>query len=531
MRKTGFVIGLGIWLLAGTLVAAQQQPQIQEEVTVSWWLVPVYAVDKAGAPVLDLAPEDLGIYIKGFEVEQFSLIKKQFQITEAGKPAPALPAQPSAPAQKKMAFLVFDAAFSPYKLLAKSKAIADTILAQSDKAAQYVLLSIEPFAGLNYIAGPTRDLKLITKKMDKYVVGKKSEYLFEANAMDKNEIQDPYPPGDARNPASAAGRGGLSGTRGGMRNYATRGLDSASRNTWKDKKRVAASYTSSLMTLDLVLGVFKEYSKVIYLYSCGIPDDALLNRTEWVSRQPASLTEPPEFTVSLTADMVAYDTLTTIGRHLNTSGAILFVVNPSGTRIDESDSASGEQSLRILANESGGRYFEGAEKDIAKEVNSIEGGYYEISFPDQPEYEGRELDFEIRSNRPDVQILTVKKVGREKRYADMSELEKEVIILNILNQGPFAQANQKVSFVEALDVLQDGDWLICEVPLPPELARSEWQIFKIARNFDTGRIYIDKDKAVPSATSIQTRMKWRGQEFRHDLVFSHAKTGTILIWQ
>ena len=207
------------------------------------------------------------------------------------------------------------------------------------------------------------------------------------------------------------------------------------------------------------------------------------------------------------------------------------MVNPSGTRIDETDSASGEQSLRILANESGGRYFEGAEKDIAKEVNSIEGGYYEISFPDQPEYEGRELDFEIRSNRPDVQILTVKKVGREKRYADMSELEKEVVILNILNQGPFAQASQKVSFVEALDVLQDGDWLICELPLPPELARSEWQIFKIARNFDTGLIYIDKDKAVPSAPSIQTRMKWRGQEFRHDLVFSHAKTGTILIWQ
>jgi hypothetical protein len=521
------VIGFFCVLLCGP-TAAQEQPKLQEEVTVRWWLVPVYAVDKAGAPVLNLAPEDMEVTIKGLKVEQFSLIKKQFQVTQAGKPSAA--AKTKGPAQKKMVFLVFDAAFSPYTLLARAKAIADTVIAQSDKTAQYVLLSIEPFAGLNYIAGPTRDLGIIAKSMKKYIVGKKSDYLLQANAMDKNEIQNAYPTGDGRNPSSAR-RTGLSGTRGGMRSYATAVDDSASRITWKDKRRVASSYASSLMTLDLVLGQFKEYSKVVYLYSCGIPDDALLDRTEWVSKQPASITAPPEMTISLTADTVAYDTLTTIGRNLNKSGAILFLVNPSGTRIDENDSASGEQSLRILASESGGRYFEGAEKQIAQEVNDMEGGYYEISFPDKPEYEGQELDFEIRSNKPDVRIFTVKKVGREKSYADMTELEKEVMVLNILNKGPFAGSNQKVSFVAAEDVLQDGDWLICQLPLPPELARSEWTVFKIARNFDTGRIYIEKETRVPSTSSIQTRMKWRGEDFRHDIVFAHDKTRTILVWK
>lgn len=518
-----------VCLFAASFAPAQEQPPpLQEEVTVRWWLVPVYAVDKAGAPVLNLTPEDLVVIIKGFRVEPFSLIKKQFQVTEAEKPGAS--AQAKAPSQKKMVFLVFDAAFSPYTMLARAKAVADTVIAQSDKTAQYVLLSIEPYTGLSSIVGPTRDLKLIAKSMNKYIVGKKSDYLLESNAMDKNEIQDPYPPGDRRNPSSAP-RVGLSGTRGGMRIYTTLGGDSAGRITSADKKRVASSYASSLMTLDLVLGLFKEYSKVVYLYSCGIPDDALLNRTEWVSKQPDSLTEPPEFTSYLTADTVAYDTLRTIGQLLNKSGAILFLVNPSGTRVDETDSVSGEQSLRILANESGGRYFEGAEKDIAREVNSMEGGYYEISFPDKPEYEGRELDFEIRSNNPDVLIFTVKKVGREKNYAEMTELEKEVMVLNILNKGPFAEANQKVRFVEALDTLQDGDWLICQLPLPPELTRSDWTIFKIARNFETGRVYMDKDTAVPSAPSIQTRMRWRGEEFRHDIILAHAQTGTILVWK
>jgi hypothetical protein len=39
----------------------------------------------------------------------------------------------------------------------------------------------------------------------------------------------------------------------------------------------------------------------------------------------------------------------------------------------------------------------------------------------------------------------------------MTELEKEVVVLNILNKGPFSQASRNVSFVAAEDVLQDGD--------------------------------------------------------------------------
>ncbi len=533
MRKMKFVLGGVGLLLAWALVAAQQQPKIHEEVTVRWWLVPVYAVDRLGAPVLNLAPEDLAIYIQGLSVEQFSLIKKQFEVTQSGKPGAA--AQAKAPAQKKMVFLVFDAAFSSYNLLTNAKAIADTVIGQSDKAAQYVLLSIEPFAGLNHIVGPTRDLGVISGSMKKYIVGKKADYLLEANAMDNNEIQNIYPAGDPRNRGafgrSTGGRGDLSAPMGGQRNFATRGADSAGRNTWRDKKNVARSYAASLVTLNLILGQFKDYSKVVYLYSCGIPDDALLNRSERMSKEPESIDEPPEFEVTLSVNTLAYKTLTQIGQLFNLSGAILFLVNPAGTRIAEIDRNSGEQSLRILATESGGRYFEGAQKDISNDVNSMEGGYYEISFPDKPEYEGRELDFEIRSNKPEFQIFTVKKVGREKSFGKMTSLEREVMVLNILDKGPFSESNQKVSIVNALDMLQDGDWLICQLPVPPELVKSEWTIFKIARRFDTGQIYMDKDTRVPSLPSIQARIKWRGEDFRHDIVLAHHKTGTILVWE
>jgi hypothetical protein len=537
MLKKGFWLFIGLCFVSGVLALAQQkqaqpqqqqQPRLQEEVVVRWWLVPVYAVDKAGAPVLNLAPEDLEVQIKGIKVEPFSLIKKQFQVTETKKGAAPAPAVQS-PAQKKMVFLVFDAAFTPYNLLAHTKAVAETVIAQSDKSAQYVLLSIEPYIGLKYIFGPSRDLKQLSKNLKKYVEGKKPDYM-EASAMDNHDIFNVSGP---EGPPNLGGGIGLSGRAGGFRAYTlSPGVqDIVARIDWRDKRRVASSYTSSLMTLDLVLGQFRDYSKVIYLYSCGIPGDALLNRTE--VPEPGAVSSPtdaPPLTVYLSADTVAYDTLKMVGEHFNKSGALLFLVNPSGTRVDETDKDSGEQSLRILATESGGRYFEGAEKDISNQVNNMEGGYYEISFPDKPEYQGQELSFEIRSKKPDVQIFTIKKVGREKSYADMTELEREVTVMNILNEGPFSQTGQKVSLVPA-DALQDGDSLLCQVRLPEEIARSEWTVYKIARNFATGRMFMDKEVVVPTTDSLQFRMKWRGKEFHHDLVLAHARTGTILVWK
>lgn len=519
MKRNIALFLIVLCLLMAPLLRAQQQPKLQEEVVVRWWLVPVYAVDKAGAPVLNLAPEDLEIYIKDIKVEQFSLIKKQFQVTEAKRGGAAVP-QALAPAQKKMVFLVFDAAFSPYNLLAKAKAIADTVIAQSDKSAQYVLLSIEPFAGLKYICGPTQDLNLIAKSMKKYIAGKKQDYMLESSDMDRGGIGNVYPGGDQRNPNWSARM-----RMGGARSYSVQGHDADQRNDWRDKKRVASSFMSSLMTLNLVLGNFREYSKVIYLYSCGIPGDALLDRTERLM-DPLTMT----WSVSLSVDTVSYDSLKMIGEYFNKSGALLFLVNPAGTWIQESDKDSGEQSLRILAAESGGRYFEGAEKQIAQEVDNMEGGYYEISFPDKPEYEGQELNFEIRSKKPEVTIFTVKKVGREKSYTDMTELEKEVLVLNILNQGPYAQTMQKVNFVEG-KAFQDGGSLVCQMPLPPELARSEWSVFKIRRNFDTGAIQIEREEVTSESQSLEVRMNWKGKEFRHDIVLAHVKTGTILVWK
>ena len=203
------------------------------------------------------------VYIKNIKVEKFDIHKKQFQVTEAKR---ARRQATPAPAQKKMVFLVFDAVFSPYNLLSKAKAIAETVIAISDQTAQYVLLTIEPFAGLHYILGPTRDLKLLAQDLKKCVEGRKAVYV-----------------GDDLMPPPGVGGGGVGGARYGILPSKVQNrveANAAETNAWRDKRHIASSYTSALMTLDVVLGLFKDYSKVIYLYSCGIPGDALLDRME-----------------------------------------------------------------------------------------------------------------------------------------------------------------------------------------------------------------------------------------------------------
>jgi hypothetical protein len=491
MRKmavllVGAVCAFCIFFCTPAAAQEKQQPPLQEEVIVRWWLVPVYAIDKSGAPVLNLSTDDLEVFIKGTKVEQFTLHKKEFKVTETKKgAAPAQPTpspQPQVPPQKKMVFLVFDAAATPMALLAKAKTICDEVMARSDKSAQYVLLSIEPLAGLHYISGPTQDLGHVTGEMKRFITGKKMDYLH-SSRVDNSSIRDIYPHVDgSRVPVSSPG----------------------------DKVtmyQMTNALRSSLKTLCLILGYFPEYSKVVYLYSCGSP---------WISSPggPGSGFDP--------------DDLPALGRELSKNGALLFVVNPAGSRVFENDPDSGEGTLRTLASASGGRYYDGGEKEIVQEVNNMEGGYYEISFPDKPEYEGQELSFEIRSKNPEISIYSVKAVGREKSFADMNELEKEVLILNVLNRGPFALTKEKVIPVEVKTAREGGEF-VCRLTLPAELAKSEYTVFKVARNFEKGDIRIDKENAVPESPELEIRMKWRGEGYRHDVVLVQMKTGTIIV--
>ena len=110
----------------------------------------------------------------------------------------------------------------------------------------------------------------------------------------------------------------------------------------------------------------------------------------------------------------------------------------------------------------------------------------------------------------------------------MNEVERQFLVLNILNEGPNALTAQKVIYVKKTES-REGDTLICRLTLPVELARTEFTLFKIAQDFQTGDIRVDMEQVVSESADLEVRMKWRGSDYRHDIVLAHARTGAILV--
>ncbi len=492
----------------------QDQPRLQHEVVVRYWLVPVYATKKDGSPALGLKAEDLELYVNGRKVERFDLHTKEFQVVPPSRPETTTekPAPPAAPFQKKMVFLVFDSTFSSYNLLQNAKKVAETMMAREELAAEIVVLTIEPRAGLKAVCGPTRDREFVARSLKAFVAGKKMDYL-RTGAMDSSEIR-----AVTYDEARLTTRDPLD------RQRNKKFISTYERLDTRDKKRLAAAYTQALMTLNFILGYFKDNTKIVYLFSCGIPRAAMEVKTEY------------EFTgsgdsgdlcyLNVVPDSFNIEALKKIGQQVNKNGSLLFLINPAGNRISLTDQDSGEQSLRLLAEESGGRYYEGAEKDIAKEIAGMESAYYEISFPDDKAYEGLDIDFEIRAKDPGLTVYSVKRISRGKDYAQMAGLERQVLILNLLDDGPFAQTKLKVYDAGSRSSKQ-GDHVFFELNLPQELAGATWDVFRVWRNEETGRVVMDEDKLQTAGFEVRQAMAFR-KGFRHEIVLVHGKSGTAI---
>jgi len=138
--------------LSGGLLSAQEQPKIQEEVVVRWWLVPVYAMNKDGSPAPGLKPEDFEVYLNKTRVPFFDLHKKDFP---ACRRAQGIDRRGNRSAfRKKAGFSCLRQRFFGPHSPRKSKKVAKTMIAQEGQAAQFIALTIEPYSGLKTILGP-----------------------------------------------------------------------------------------------------------------------------------------------------------------------------------------------------------------------------------------------------------------------------------------------------------------------------------------------------------------------------------------
>ena len=110
-----------------------EQKEIIEEVTVNWWLVPVFAVGKDGKAILDLKVQDLEVWLNGNRLTTFEFYKRTYGVTgeEGDQPPPdaaSVTPPPLEKIQEKLVVLLFDLTICSRSSLRGAKLIAEKII-------------------------------------------------------------------------------------------------------------------------------------------------------------------------------------------------------------------------------------------------------------------------------------------------------------------------------------------------------------------------------------------------------------------
>jgi len=448
-----FVIGLMI------VLPLSPQEKVEEQVSVDWWVLPIFVLDKSGNSVLDLKDSDVDLRVNNQKVTGFMLYKRAFSVEQEVKEKESLPAVE----KKKIVFLLFDTAFSTKGNFERSKEIAKDLVLKLEDNTLFSVLSIDPFTGPIYAGGPLSDKEQVTKLIDKKIKWAANSRSVAAvlRLVNSTQMQG------RRDRGSRLDRGDLT--------TLTEQRSSALRKS-------NITYFRAFQTLYHALNSIKD-NKFIYLFSEGI---SLFARQAVMHGG-----EEYWFFIKQTAG------------YLGRCGAVLFIVNPAGETLNARHLTSGEDSLRFLARESGGKYMEGAEQHIKKQIESMSRAYYEIAFADTEAFEGGIRCIDIRPGRKGLKIHTLRSLERSKTYSEMNTLEREVLIVNLLNPSPLLHSPLKTSHLKIEMVPDKNGEFLYTLDLPRDFKGTSLELYKITTDQNTNEVKVKKEDIVPAEKPLQ----------------------------
>ena len=479
-------LGIAVACLCGVATALNRQA-VEQKLPQKQRTTPIYAMNKDGTPAANLTSADLEVLVSGNPVEDFTL-------TKGGS-------------RNKLVFLIFDTATISSNLLSKSKKIAEKTVSQADGLVRFIVMTIDPGAGLRPICGPSTDKDFILRTMAKSIVSKQSDY-FRSRATSDTEIRDAYPEWRDNTPAKMS-------------------QEEKKRDLQQDRQ-VGTIIITSLWTLNAVLARFPESDKVVHLYSCGIPSGAATYRSKIIYDENGNTASDQNVELSA-PDGVMFDQIKGAGQSIKKNSALLFIINPGGTRAGQDDTTSGEGALRILVNESGGRYFEGADKDISQALAATEQGYYEISIPFFQDMLNREVSLEIRAKSADINLISTSLLNPVRRFGPMTPQEKQAVILSVLTDRLVGDLDLKIGSIP-VEIQTAGDEVQLTAQLPFELSQSEWDIYKVWREQGKGMVAVEKEHVLSSGPFLIFGMTPKDNTVQ-DAVLVHARSGTVLVCQ
>jgi hypothetical protein len=422
--------------MAGFLPSQQEHEKIVEEVSVNWWQVPVFAVDDNGNPVTDLQSGDIQVQLNGRQIPGFILYKRSFTVTQQGKD---MERPQQLPIQKnKVLFLLFDQSLSSETSTGEAKVIAKKIIKDAEEPTRFIVMTIDAFSGLQYIGEGSGDNKdQLIQMIDRNVTRKTNrrsialeDFIAGVQNDGKYEVAD-------------------------IRFL----LESTSK--WNRRKSMGFFY--AFETLYLFLNSIED-NKFIYLFSEGLSNFLMKKTSRNVGGDIGKY----------------YYYFKQAANALSRSGAVVFIINPMGV-LTSNTNASGKDTLHLLAKESGGTYLEGSHEKIMERLENMHRAYYEISFPDIPQLKGHTRQVSITPKRKDIKIHSLRILERRKPYEEMNNIEKELLVLNLITQPQSTLTKAKITAYNArvVKTKKDKKGVTYTIKLPPGYLQQHIDLYKV----------------------------------------------------
>lgn len=466
---------------------ALAQERIRERVEVKWWVIPLFVVDSSGNSVMDLQEGDIKLLLDGKEVKEFVLFRRTFSVSDEKDRAKEVAKDPLKD-KEKMIFFLFDIALTSKDSIERSRKIAMNIVENSDKNNRFVIMSITPHSGLVYSGGPTNDKKNIDKLIEKRVLARSNikisiagDVLRESSAGNKAKYESHIMPN---------------------LNEITSFLIPHHNRALKQKN---VNFFKSFETLFYAVNTIKS-NKFIYLFTEGIPEHT----------QAGDKSSLYQLYLKKVAD------------HLSQSGAVLFIINPSGTELSSFSTASGEDSLRFLAKESGGKYFEGAEEQIANTMENIHRAYYEIGFSDIPDAKVNTRRVTIKSDRKGIKIHTLRSLKESNDYASMKKLSKEMLVLNLVSKNPLFHISFPFKDIAVDKIERTTAETVFFVTLPQEFLKHKIDLFKIWVDSKSREPEIERQELVSMNKKMSVRIENIKRKENHFVIID-GETNSALV--
>jgi len=450
----------------------QENEDITHNISVNLMLVPVFAVDADGNPVIDLQKDDFEIHANGTPMEIAQFIRFDFdyqkevmeEITVKGKKVPA-------PQPSRAKFIIIDSVFNEFFAYKRAKTIAVDIIRNGAPDDMFIVLENRADGGLRHLGGPGMDKKELIRRIEKLKLpsAKWSKSLYWSQEWDYEADEDNY------NPISASAT-----------------LENLSRDK-KDMERLA--YKNQVHHFSRTLAQFKyalktvTRPKMVFLLSEGISEGAFKSykASEKVAgygkfgsallRQADGVDKVNEF-----RDQRLFKDLERVVQAINEGGSVLYTVNPG--KMERDDEASGEMSMRYLAHESGGQYIAGRDtKKLVKRVKDATAAYYELAFVPTPDLDKR-IELNLTCKRKGVKVNSFKQTTRSQPYFRMEPVEKKLFALNMVTGGSWSRIMGKVVRIKykkymAKQAVNNETPAKLEIPLPLKMQGRELDIFAI----------------------------------------------------